>query len=166
MAAKAVAAAAAAAAATASAQGKRGAAALPSCTFATVPRRPAEAREAILWDSGAPLDTPQSFSSISILELSFWRVKLRYSGSGVVGPLVANLRPRTVSAGQVVRSPPFSLPPLAPPSLLPPFSLPPAGAAAAVGTWPWSPRKPARRGRSRGAGLGAGPGARVTRAGA
>ena len=66
VAAKAVAAAAAAAAATASAQGKLGAAALPSCTFATDPRPPAEALEAILWDSEGPLDTLQCFSSASI----------------------------------------------------------------------------------------------------
>lgn len=69
------AAAAAAAAATASAQGKRGVAALPSCTFATEPRPPAEAREAILWDTGGTLDTPQGFSSTSILELRFWSLK-------------------------------------------------------------------------------------------
>lgn len=98
VAAKAVAAAAAAAAATASAQGKRDAATLPNCTFATHPRPPAEAQEAILWDSEVPLDTLHGFSSTSILELSFWRLKLPYSGPGVVGPFVANLRPRTVSA--------------------------------------------------------------------
>ena len=121
VAATAVAAAAAAAAATASAQGKLGAAALPSCTFATDPRPPAEAREAILWDSEGPLDTSQGFSSASILELSFWRQKLRYLGSRAVGPFVANLPARTVSAGLGARSPPFSLPPLPlppPPCLL------------------------------------------------
>lgn len=119
VAAKAVAAAAAAAAATASAQGKRGSAALLSCTFATDPRPPAEARKTVLWDSERTLDAPQGFSSSLILEWSFWRLKSPYSGSGVVGRFVANLQPRTVSAGLGVRSPPFSPPPLPPPSPLP-----------------------------------------------
>lgn len=51
VAAKAGTAAAAAAAATASAQGKRSAAALPNCTFATNLRLPTEAPETMLWNS-------------------------------------------------------------------------------------------------------------------
>lgn len=121
VAAKAGTAAAAAAAATASAQGKRGAAALPSCTFATEPRPPAEAPEHILWDSEGSLDIPQGFSSTSILEVSFWKLESQYLRSGVVGPFMANLRPRTMNAGLGVRSPPFSLPPQPPPSLHPPY---------------------------------------------
>lgn len=67
-----------------------------------------------------PLNIPQSFSSTSILELSLWTLKSRYPGSGVVGPCVANLRPRTLRTGLDWRSPPFSLPPQSPPSLVPP----------------------------------------------
>lgn len=91
-----------------------------------------------------------------MFEGEFLEAEVTAQGAGVLGPFVANLRPRTGSARLGVRSPPFSPPPPPPPPA-------PSLLLAAVGTWPWSLRKATGRG---GAGvqgeaeLGAGLGAR------